>query len=87
MTADPVAPGTGIRLKGGATIPPAPSFGAYRPVDLNGRHIGGIVEIGADHHIPVCVGCYQPLHPTTTHHQGKADLRLHWLGAHPGGIR
>lgn len=85
MTADPATPGTRIRLKGGAPIPPAPSFGIYSPAaDDTGRHLGGTVELAARHVVPVCIHCETALPARPNRHLAEGALRAHWRLDHPG---
>jgi hypothetical protein len=81
VTATPPA---GIRLRGGAPIPPAPSFGRSVSVIADGIRIGGGHETYPGHWVPVCgLGdCYRPLAPQPDHQKAREALRGHWGDEH-----
>lgn len=82
MTATPTS---GIRLHGGAPIPPAPSLGRHRPITANGVRLGATVELEPGRHVPVCGhrDCRAALAPRDTTKLAGGALYGHWEAEHP----
>jgi hypothetical protein len=77
MTA-PLTPRSGIRLRGGAPIPPAPSLGVNVPVaGPDGTHIGSVNGLAPGVWVAVCEDCHAPLGGRTTERLATGALRIH----------
>lgn len=69
---------SGIRLRGGAPIPPAPSLGVNVPVaGPDGTHIGSVNGLTPSMWVPVCEGCHARLDARSTQRIAIGALRLH----------
>jgi hypothetical protein len=81
---DPGTPRPGIRLAGGAPIPPAPSLGNHRPISKDGRRLGGITETQPATWIPACIhpDCWTALDARATARIATVALRGHWALDH-----
>lgn len=81
MSATPPA---GIRLRGGAPIPPAPSLGRHRNVAANGIWLGATVEIEPRRYVPICAhpDCMTSLDSRDTHKLAAGALYGHWNDMH-----
>jgi hypothetical protein len=82
----PLTPRSGIRLAGGAPIPPAPSFGQHQPVTAAGFYLGATVELQHNVYVPVCAhrGCRAQLTACRTRNIAEGAVYRHWDAAHPG---
>jgi uncharacterized protein YlaI len=82
MTA-PLTPRSGIRLRGGAPIPPAPSLGVNAPITtIDGTYLGSATELRPGLWVPVCAGCHTRLDPRTTQRLASGALKGHHRATH-----
>jgi hypothetical protein len=80
-----VTPPAGIRLRGGAPIPPPPSLGRSVNVTADGIRIGDAHETLPGRWVAVCgvEDCRRALAPRPDHIKAGEALRGHWGDHHP----